>query len=89
MAYYKDNQLNFDILSWDTIINYLKDNIRITRTNQNVHWHDLLNERVANCHRELAHSTPAINSYMQWIRARSKNIKAVSKSIPSSILGNK
>ena len=89
MACYKDNQLNFDIVSWNTINNYLKENIRIRRTNQNVHWHDLLNECVANSHRELAHSTPTINRYMQWIRARSKNIKATSKSIPSVILGNK
>jgi hypothetical protein len=86
MAYQKDNQLNFDILSWNEIINYLKENIQIKRTD---HWQELLNERVANSHRELARSTPAVNNYMQWIRSRNKNIKASSKSIPSSILGPK
>ncbi len=84
MAYQKDNQLNFDILSWDEILNYLKENVQIKRTD---HWQELLNERVANSHRELARSTPAVNNYMQWIRSRNKNIKAASKSIPSSILG--
>jgi hypothetical protein len=86
MAYQKDNQLNFDILSWDEILNYLKENVQIKRTD---HWQELLNERVANSHRELARSTPAVNNYMQWIRSRNKNIKAASKSIPSSILGPK
>lgn len=86
MAYQKDNQLNFDILSWNEIINYLKENIQIKRTD---HWQELLNERVANSHRELARSTPAVNNYLQWIRSRNKNIKASSKSIPSSILGPK
>jgi hypothetical protein len=86
MAYQKDNQVNFDILSWDEILNYLKENVQIKRTD---HWQELLNERVANSHRELARSTPAVNNYMQWIRSRNKNIKAASKSIPSSILGPK
>ncbi|CAF0915718.1 unnamed protein product [Rotaria sp. Silwood1] len=89
MAYSKDNSLNFDIISWDTISNYLKENIQIKRNSQNDHWLQLLNERVANSHRELARSTPAVNSYMQWIRSRGKNIKAGSKTIQSSILGPK
>lgn len=89
MAYNKDNELNFDILSWDVIINYLKENIQIKRSDPTDHWQQLLNERVANSHRELARSTPAVNEYMQWIRSRGKNIKAGSKSIPSSILGNR
>jgi hypothetical protein len=89
MAYSKNNELNLDILSWDTIINYLKENIQIKRNNPNDYWQQLLNERVANSHRELARSTHAVNNYMQWIRSRNKNIKAASKSIPSSILGNR
>lgn len=88
MAYKKDSELDLDILSWDQIINYLKENIQIKRTNPTDHWVELLNERVANSHRELARATPAVNNYMQWIRARGKNIKASPKSIPSSILGN-
>lgn len=84
----KDNQLNFDIIPWDTISNYLKEHVQLKRNNQNHdHWQQLLNDRVANSHRELARTTPAINNYMQWIRSRGKNIKAGSKSIPSSILG--
>jgi len=89
MAYKKDDALNLDILSWDTIFNYLKENIQLKRTNPNDHWEQFLNERVANSHRELARTTPAVNNYMQWIRSRNKNIKAASKSIPSSILGNR
>jgi len=89
MAYKKDDTLNFDILSWDIIFNYLKENIQLKRTNPNDHWEQFLNERVANSNRELARSTPAVNNYMQWIRSRNKNIKAGSKSIPSSILGSK
>jgi hypothetical protein len=88
MAYYKDNQLNFDILTWDVIINYLKENIQIKRNNPTDHWQQLLNERVANSHRDLAHTTPAVNEYMKWIRSRNNYIKTGSKSIPSFILGN-
>jgi hypothetical protein len=89
MAYNKNNELNFDILSWDTIINYLKEHIQTKRASQNDHWEQLLNERVANSHRELARTSPAVNDYMKWIRSRASNIKAPSKSIPSSILGNR
>jgi hypothetical protein len=88
MAYYKDTQLNFDILTWDVIINYLKENIQIKRNNPTDHWQQLLNERVVNSHRDLARTTPAVNEYMKWIRSRNNNIKTGSKSIPSSILGN-
>jgi hypothetical protein len=87
MAYKKDNELNFDILPWDTILNYLKENIQLKRPNPTDHWQQLLNDRVANSHRELARTTPTVNNYMQWIRSRNTNIKAASKSIPSSILG--
>jgi hypothetical protein len=89
MAYKKDNELNFDVHSWDEVLNYLKENIQIKRANPTDHWQELLNERVANSHRELARSTPSVNNYMQWIRSRNKNIKSASKSIPSGILGPK
>lgn len=89
MAYRNDNQLNLELISWNEIIKYLKENIQLKRSNPNDHWQELLNERVANSHRELAHATPAVNNYMQWIRARGKNVKGTPKSIPSSILGNR
>ncbi|CAF1331444.1 unnamed protein product [Adineta steineri] len=89
MAYNRENELNYDILSWDIIINYLKENIELKRSNQADHWVELLNERVANSHRDLARTTPAVNNYMQWIRSRAKCIKTSAKSIPSSILGPK
>ncbi|CAF0972381.1 unnamed protein product [Rotaria magnacalcarata] len=86
MAFAENIPLNFNIISWDTISSYLKENIQIKRSDN---WLQLLNERVANSHRELARSTPAIDKYMQWVRSRGNNIKAGSKSIPSSILGPK
>lgn len=88
MAHTRGDPLNFDIIPWDTVFTYLKENIQLKRTNSGDHWQQLLNERVANSHRELARATPAVNSYMQWIRSRGKNIKAGEKPIPSSILGN-
>ena len=78
--------MNFDVLSWDEIFKYLKENVQIKR---NDHWQQLLSERVAKSNRELARATPMVNNYMQWIRSRNKNIKGSSKSIPSSILGPK
>ena len=88
MASSRDNPLNFDILSWDTILNHLKENIQIKRSNPTDHWLELLNERVANCHREVTRTTPAVSDYMKWVDSRKKNVKAQSKTIPSSILGN-
>ena len=87
MAQSRDNPLNFDVLSWDTIVDYLKTNIQSKRSSPTEHWLELLNERVANSHRELARTTPVVNNYMKWLHARGKNIKAPSKTIPSSILG--
>ncbi|CAF0805884.1 unnamed protein product [Adineta ricciae] len=89
MAQSRDNPLSFDVLSWDTIADYLKTNIQSKRSSPTEHWLELLNERVANSHRELAQTTPVVNNYMQWLRARGKTIKAPSKTIPSSILGPK
>ena len=87
MAQSRDNPLSFDVLSWNTIADYLKTNIQSKRSSPTEHWLELLNERVANSHRELARTTSAVNNYMQWLRARGKTIKASSKTIPSSILG--
>lgn len=89
MAFAKDDPLNFDIISWDDIRTYLKENIQIKRNTENDNWLQLLNQRVENSHRELSCPTPAVENYMQWIKLKGKNVKAGSKIIPSSILGNK
>ncbi|CAF4635528.1 unnamed protein product, partial [Rotaria magnacalcarata] len=47
MAFAENNPLNFNIISWDTISSYLKENIQIKRSDN---WLQLLNERVANSH---------------------------------------
>ena len=87
MASSKTNELNFDLLTWEALKNDLKSNIQIRRPNANHDWEAFLDERVAKSHRELAPTTQSVNHYMQWIRARGKNVKAASKSIPSTILG--
>lgn len=86
MAEPKGNQVNLEILSWETVISYLKENVQIKRSDR---WQTFLEERVANSHRELARATPTVNNYMQWIHARGKNVKGAPKSIPTSILGPK
>ena len=89
MAASRTSELNFDLLAWDALKTDLRSNIRIQRPNANHDWQAFLDERVAKCHRELAPTTQAVNHYMQWIRARGKNVKAASKSISSTILGNR
>ena len=88
MASSKTTELNFDLLTWEALKNDLKTTIQIQRPNANHDWEAFLDERVAKSHRELAPTTQSVNHYMQWIRARGKNVKAASKSIPSTILGN-
>ena len=88
MAYEKSNALNFEILSWDTIRTSLKANVQSKRTQPTDHWLQLLDERVARSQRELTPTTALTNEYMQWVRSRTSYIKAASKAIPSSILGD-
>ena len=82
----KDNPINFEILPWETVIQYIRENVQITRSD---HWQRLLDARVGRCHRELSRTTVSAENYMKWIRARGKNVKAAPKTIPSSILGPK
>ena len=89
MASNKRNSTQFDCLPWDSVRDYLKETVQSQRVQPTDHWLTLLDQRVAKCNRELNRSNNQTENYMKWIRSRGKNIKASSKSIPSSILGEK
>ena len=77
-------KLDFNIIPWETVFNYLKENVQVQRSDR---WQILLADRVANTQRELARPTPFVNEYMKWIQSRNKNIKSGSKAVPSGNLG--